>query len=287
MEDNLEHLRIALVGAGRVGTAVATLLMARDHRIVGVASRSAASARRGADRLGSRVVTPETLPDADLVLIGAPDLAIESATRAVAPALTAGAIVVHFAGSLGLAPLKPAIERGCGACALHPVQACPDVDTAVRRLPGSAWGVTCSSGLEQWVEHLISGQLGGVPVVVEDRDRPRWHAAAAITSNGVAALMATGESILESIGVESPWKVLGPLAAGSVANAVEGGGGSRTLTGPLVRGETATLRRHMESLDEDAVAAYRLTSLMILDAARRAGRIPDEVVAEMTDLLEG
>ncbi len=286
MDDDLEHLRIALVGAGRVGTAVAVLLHARGHSIVGVSSRSETSARRAADRLDSQLITPESWPDADVVLIGVPDQVIESVADSLASNVAAPTVVVHFAGSLGLEPLRAVADKGCGVCALHPMQACPDVDTAVRRLPGSAWGLTCSEGLEEWAARLVAEHLNGVPVPVAESDRSRWHAAAVITSNGVAALMATGESILESIGVEHPELVLGPLAAGTVANAVEGGGGGATLTGPVVRGEAATLQRHLAALNEGEAAVYGLVSLLILEAARRTGRISDEAFRALSERLD-
>jgi predicted short-subunit dehydrogenase-like oxidoreductase (DUF2520 family) len=285
MDDDLEHLRIALVGAGRVGTAVAALLQARGHAIVGVSSRSEASARAAADRLDSQVVPITSWPDHDVVLIGVPDGAIEPVSRSL-PSVAAPTVAVHFAGSLGLAPLRPAADRGYALCALHPMQACPDVDTALRRLPGSAWGVTCSEGLERWAQRLVAEHLDGVPVPVAESDRPRWHAAAALTSNGMAALMATGESLLRPIGVERPERVLGPLAAGTVANAVEGGGGGATLTGPVVRGEAETLQRHLEVLDDEEAAAYGLVSLLILGAARSAGRISEEAFRALSDRLD-
>jgi predicted short-subunit dehydrogenase-like oxidoreductase (DUF2520 family) len=147
--------------------------------------------------------------------------------------------------------------------------------------------VTCSDGLEQWARRLVAEHLHGTPVPVAESDRARWHAAAAITSNGMAALMATGESILRPVGVERPELVLGPLAAGTVANAVEGGGGGATLTGPVVRGEAETLQRHLDALDDEEAAAYGLVSLLILDAARRAGRISDEAFRALSDRLEG
>ena len=284
MDDDLEHLRIALVGAGRVGTAVAALLHARGHAIVAVSSPSETSARAAADRLDSEVIPVASWPDHDVVLIGASDLAIESAARSLPP-VAAPSVAVHFAGSLGLAPIRAAADRGYGLCALHPMQACPDVDTAVRRLPGSAWGVTCSGGLERWAERLVAEHLNGIPVAVSESDRPRWHAAAAVTSNGIAALMATGESILRPTGVDRPELVLGPLAAGTVANAVELGGGGPTLTGPVVRGDAETLQRHLDALDEGEATVYRLVSVLILAAARRAGRISEEAFRALSDLL--
>jgi predicted short-subunit dehydrogenase-like oxidoreductase (DUF2520 family) len=281
---------VLLVGAGRVGTAVAILLERVGREAVGVVSRSPASGERAATRLGCRVVSSlEDSPEADLYLLGVPDAAIEDVAGSLAPVAAPGALAVHFAGSLGVAPLGALAERGLGVAALHPVQACPDVGTAVERLPGSAWGVTCATGLQDRCEELVKA-VGGVPVAIGEGDRALWHAAAVMTSNGIAALLATGESILQTIGVADPESVLGPLAAGAVANARAGGGGGATLTGPVVRGEVSTLRRHLEALEAQApelVPAYRLVARTILAAAARAGRLPAGAAGQIETVVAG
>jgi predicted short-subunit dehydrogenase-like oxidoreductase (DUF2520 family) len=281
-------LSVALAGAGRVGTAVGRLLQQRGHRIVGVWSRSRASAVRAAQFLGARTFQLDSgIPHCDLVLIGTSDHSIAPVAARISPGLEPGAVACHFAGSLGLAPLKTVLEAGARGCALHPVQAVPDVATGVERLPGSAWGITCSPGMSGWARELVTGELGGAPVEVAEAARPLWHAASVTTSNGIAALMATGESMLEAIGVADARAVLAPLAAGTVANAAERGGGA-ALTGPVVRGEGPTVKRHLETLGAvtpDLVRPYALASDLVLDAARRSGRVDREVVRSIGTLL--
>lgn len=282
--------RIALIGAGRVGTAIAELMRRSGHRIAGVASGTAQSAELASERLAAPVfdATGE-LPACDLVLIATPDDAIAAVARVVSRSIEPGMVVVHLAGSLGVDVLRAVTGMGGLACALHPVQACPDVDTAIERLPGSAWGLTCSPGVDEWASKVIEHDLGGVPIAVEEVDRPLWHAAAVTTSNGVAALLATGEAMLVSIGIEHPERVLGPLAAGTVANA-RARGGAATLTGPVVRGEVNTIARHLDRLRDHApqlCQSYVLVARSVLAAARRAGRVDDATVNGVVKLLEG
>lgn len=283
-------LRIVLIGAGRVGTVVTELLRRRGHVVSGVASRSAASARKAAERFGVDTFDHHaTLPEADVVLLGVPDGAIEEVAGQVAKRLRHRSIVVHFAGASGIGPLKSVLEAGGGAAALHPVQACPDVKSAVERIPGSAWGVTTSSGLEAWAADLVARELGGDPVVVAEEHRPLWHAAAMITSNGIAALLGTGEALLASIDIEAPARVLGPLAAGTVTNAGVGGGGAATLTGPLVRGDSDTIATHLEHIVRAAphlVEDYARVVRVIVATALRAGRIDEQTARRVIELLE-
>jgi predicted short-subunit dehydrogenase-like oxidoreductase (DUF2520 family) len=283
-------MRIALVGAGRVGVAVTTLLRDAGHEIVGVASRSDGSAQRAAGQLHAQVLALEGVAsiEADLILIGVTDDAIEKTCVDIAPRVGPQTLVAHFAGSLGPGALGP-LGMPPRGCALHPVQACPDVDTAIRRLPGSAWGVTAPEGPPRATVHaLITDDLHGFPVDVDEDVRPLWHAAAVTTSNGIAGLMATGESILAAIGIADPERVLGPLAAGTVANAAEGGGGAATLTGPVVRGEAATIARHLSALRSHSptlAGAYIDAVRMITASATVTGRISAETAAAIEEVL--
>lgn len=275
-------MRIALVGAGNVGTAVASLFARKDHEIVAVASRTPASAEAASKRLGADVYAVDELPETDLVLLGVPDAAIQGVSADIAGRVAGGAYVWHFAGSCGPSVLGAVIGNGGIACATHPVQACPTVDAAVARLPGSAWGVTCSDpAAEERIVELIGRDLDGYALVLPEEVRSIWHAAAVATSNGLAAVLATGESILADMDIDDPMRVLGPLAEGTLQNAREGGGGAATLTGPVVRGEKETVRLHVNALRDrpGSLMQYRAAAFLIVQAAVAAGRI-DEATAE-------
>jgi predicted short-subunit dehydrogenase-like oxidoreductase (DUF2520 family) len=283
-------LRVALVGAGNVGTSVALLLAGTGHSIVGVTSRSTTSAARAQKLLGASVFDHvDGAPECDLVLVGASDGGIGEIAREMAPHIRSGTYVWHFAGSLGVEPLEPLAAAGGRAVAAHPVQAVPDIDRGVRRLPGSAWGITAAEEDRAWAAALVRRDLDGHPVFVDEVDRPVWHAASVTVSNGTAALLGAGEQILSSIGIEEPQRVLGPLAAGTIANALEAGGGARTLTGPVVRGEIDTVRRHLSELsnrDPELAQTYRLVGQTIVRVAAHSGRISDEVARSLYELLE-
>jgi predicted short-subunit dehydrogenase-like oxidoreductase (DUF2520 family) len=279
-----------LIGAGRVGTAVAEFLRRGGHSPIGVASRTADGRARAAQLLDAPEVELTDLPRADVILLGVPDDAVGPLATQLSTSVGAGQAVVHFAGALGIDALAPVIRAGAWGCALHPVQACPDIDTALARLPGSAWGVTCTWPATEWAHDLVRGPLGGTPVDVAEDARPLWHAAAVSTSNGIAALMAIGENLLGMIGIDRPHEVLGPLARGTVENALAGGGGARTLTGPVVRGEVETVRRHLAALDASAPSArlaYELASRVVLEAAVAAGRLDGSTARSLRDVLEG
>lgn len=280
--------RVALFGAGRVGTAVAALLQRAGSDVAGVWSRTQDSAQRASEMLKCRVLETVAPVDANLVVIGASDQAIAEVAGVVSQMAAPGTVVAHLSGSLGVGALMAATQAGALPLALHPVQACPDVATAIERLPGSAWGVTATAETEAWAHRLVSSMLDGRPVKIAESDRPLWHAACVMTSNGMAALMAFGESLLDAIGIEDAEGVLGPLAAGTVANARGGGGGAATLTGPVLRGEADTVGRHLELLGArfpEKAEEYRKVARLILSAAVSSGRLDADSARSLEETI--
>lgn len=281
--------RLALAGCGRVGTAVAKLLLGRGHSVVGVASRSPQSVARAEQLLAApRFSLDGPLPACDVLLVGASDAAIEPVVARLAPHLAPDTIVWHFAGAFGLAPLDAALRAGALGIALHPVQTCPDVTSALRRLPGSAWGLTAAEPVAEWAARMVEHDLEGRAFRVAEEHRPIWHAASVATANGVRALLAVSEELLAAIGIAEPGAVVVPAARGALENAREGESGA-TLTGPVVRGETATIARHLDSLARyapDRVPSYRLVTELVLGAAVGAGRVGAEEAAAMRALLD-
>lgn len=281
-----------VAAAGRVATGVAVLLQRAGHKPVAVASRSPDSARRAAEWLGTAVVDLDTgpLPPADVALIGATDAAVEGVARRIATRVSPSTILWHLSGASGIAPLKFWSGQGNPVAALHPVQACPSVEAAVARLPGSAWGVTCSAEAESWAKEMIARDLEGVPVPVTEEMRPLWHAASVTTSNGIAALLAAGEVMLAQAGIlgaDGADQILGPLAAGTLANVRVAGGGAKALTGPILRGEVGTVQRHLDALAAapEALQSYRAAARLIVAAA--GDRLPATAGSQIRRLLEG
>jgi predicted short-subunit dehydrogenase-like oxidoreductase (DUF2520 family) len=97
--------------------------------------------------------------------------------------------------------------------------------------------------------------------------------------------MAVGDRLLGSIGIADPEGVLGPLATGTVLNAIEGGGGAATLTGPALRGDTQTIAGHITAIAShvpDSLGAYLLVARLILEA----GRVDESTADSIRALLD-
>lgn len=270
---------VAVVGAGRVGTAMAVLLGSAGHRIRAVSGGDATRDRAARYLPGVPVLANEDAArTASVVLLGTSDAAIEPVctTLARAGALGQGHTVAHLSGATGLEALGTAEAAGANVLSLHPLQTCPDVEAGLARIPGSAFAVTAREPETLELGMGLAADVGGRPFVLEDAMKPLYHAAAVFASNYVVALGALAEDLEAVAGVPDPRAALGPLQLATLEN-VEAVGPAAALTGPAVRGDAGTVERNLRALGEhapEAVAAYVALADLALDLASRSGRLP-------------
>jgi len=267
---------LALVGPGRAGTTIALALCAQGFRAVSVAGRAvdAASTLAAAACLDAEPrFVAQASAGATLVVIATPDAAIESVATALAPSLEPDSLVVHLAGSRGtdvfadLRRRRPDVRVG----ALHPLQSMPSTSASLDRLPGS-WAAI--AGDDAVID--LAQRLELRPFRVADADRERYHAAAVVASNHLVALLGQVERLAADASV--PFDAFAPLVDASVANAFELGPRA-ALTGPVARGDLATVERHLASMDPGERDAYRAL-------AREAARLAECRDAALQRLLD-
>jgi predicted short-subunit dehydrogenase-like oxidoreductase (DUF2520 family) len=281
---------VAVVGAGRVGTAVAVWLERAGHRIVGVSGRAETLDRAGVHLANAPVLAAEkAAAAAELVVIGTPDDVVEATAVALAAAaaVRSGTWVTHLSGSLGLEALEAARERGARVLAIHPLQTFPDVDAAIERLPGSWIAVTADDEEGFLLGERLAEDLGGIPFRLEDERRPLYHAAAVFASNYLVTTSAVAETLFAAAGLSDAALAMRPLQRASLDH-VERLGPGRALTGPAARGDAGTIHRNLEALDRhapDLVPPYVAMARVTLDLADRSGRLPSGSRAAVEDVL--
>jgi predicted short-subunit dehydrogenase-like oxidoreductase (DUF2520 family) len=281
---------VAVVGAGRVGTAVAVLLRRAGHRIVAVSGR-AATRERVARFLPDVPVlgAAGSAARADLILIAVPDAAIAEAVAEIVAGGGArpGAWFAHLAGALGLDVLAPVLDDGGRRLALHPLQTFADVEGAIERLPGSTAAVTADDEEGFALGEALARDVGAVPFRLDDAMRPRYHAAAVIASNDLVALSAVAERLFRDAGVPDPAGAMLPLQRATLDN-VERLGVVAALTGPAVRGDASTIDRNLAAVAAaapDAVPAYVALARIALDLATEGGRLGADARAGVEAVL--
>ena len=198
---------------------------------------------------------------------------------AVGDVVAPGSRWVHTSGRYGARVLRPLRLAGGRVAACHPAQTFPSPELGRDALPGTAWAVTAPAAERAWARRLVS-VLGGTPVDVAEADRVRYHAALTVGANGTSAVVALARDLLLAAGITTPEPFLTPLVTRAAANAATDG--AAALTGPVRRGDVATVAAHLDDLAvalPEAVDAYRALARLALAYAARAGLDADRVAA--------
>ena len=245
---------LALIGAGRVGSA-----LARACTAAGIEARLAG--RRDAEAAAA---------EAEIVLLCVPDREIEAACESVAGA--GARFVGHTSGALGGEPLGAAAAAGAATFGFHPLQTIPDREA---ELAGAACAVSGSTPEALATAEALARRLGMRPFELRDEQRADYHAAASMASNFLVALEESAAELLERSGIEDAHELLAPLVLRSAANWAEGGGDA--LTGPIARGDEETVSRHLDAIGERAPELLELYDVLAARtraiASERSGAI--------------
>ena len=187
-----------------------------------------------AARLGERGLAVERDADAGLVLLCVPDRAIAEVARAVEP----GPWVAHVSGATPLAALEPHTRR----LSVHPLQTFT-LERGPEQLDGAWAAVTAegADGLEVGFE--LARVLGLEPFELADDRRALYHAGAAFASNYLVTLHRVASRLVEAAG--APAEGLLPLMRRTIDNGFQ-------MTGPIARGDWATVDAHVAAIDEAA-----------------------------------
>lgn len=243
---------IAIIGLGKVGTAMGFLLRSAGYQIVAVASRSEQSLNRGLSYTGGRAFTsyPDAAAMADCIFITTSDDAIEDVCKEISTkgALKPGDKVIHMSGAGGLDLLESAHHNGVHIASIHPIQSFPDIKNAIKNIPGSTFGITAVDEIKDWCIKLVE-DLGGVPFLVSENDKPLYHAAACMASNYLVTLMHMVLETYRSMGLnhDEAIKAFWPLVTATLNN-IEANGPVKALTGPIARGDAGTIKKHLLAL---------------------------------------
>lgn len=276
-----------IVGMGRLGSALALRLAEAGFRVVAVSSRRTERLGALVRRLGCRLERDPAAVSraAGVLLLTVPDdvLAELVASLAQEGAFRQGQCVLHCSGAHPAEVLAPARRAGAAVGLLHPLQTFADMQSAVEGLRG-CWFAVQGDPPAREMGVAIAGALGGFPFELPAGRERIYHAAAVLASNYLVALQAAALELLELAGLSSEQgrSALGSLVRTTVENLLARGP-EAALTGPIVRGDIETVRRHLEALEEEAPDLLRLYGVLgeraVALARRRRGTSPEKLEA--------
>lgn len=280
--------RIGLIGAGRSGSVLALGLHQAGYPVVAVSSRLLESAEALAERIPECQIasSQQAIDRSDLVLLTVPDDSIAEVTASLT--WRPGVAAVHCSGAGSLDLLEAAARQGATAGTFHPLQSLATIEQGLANLPGSVFGIESEDPeLRATLETMAEG-LGGRAIHLKPGDKTLYHASAVLAANCLVALADVAASLWTQFGStrEEGLASLLPLMQGAVTN-LGSTGLPDALTGPIVRGDTGTVRQHIEALnqtEDDASEVYRTLAQRTISLALERGSI-DEATADALRLL--
>jgi predicted short-subunit dehydrogenase-like oxidoreductase (DUF2520 family) len=231
----------AVVGAGRVGTAFAGALRAAGIAVDGPLGRG------------------DAIPGSGPVLLCVPDAQIAAAASAV----TAGRLVGHTSGATTLDVLA-----GHEAFSVHPLMTVP-TGAGPTQLEGAPAAVAGTTPRALRTAHALARAARMEPFEIAEADRVAYHAAASIAANLLTTLEDGAERLLATAGADRA--ALAPLVRAAV-EAWAAQGAERALTGPIARGDRATVERHREVVAERTPDLLEVFDALVAATERLAER---------------
>ncbi|HEX9346238.1 MAG TPA: Rossmann-like and DUF2520 domain-containing protein [Gemmatimonadales bacterium] len=275
---------IGLIGPGRAGVGLA-LALAQAGYSVRLHGRNKKSVPAPLT-LTTGGNAPAWIGDVEVVILAVRDDAITplATSLAAARAITDRHVVLHLSGVQGQEALGSLVMTRAALGSFHPLQTIVEPELAPARLKG-AWAAV--EGMPRAVEagERIAQDLGMRPFRIATKSKAIYHAGAVFASNYLVVVEAIAQRLLRHAGLSDAdaWAALRPLVEGTFEN-LSRHEPREALTGPVVRADTATIVRHLESLAVDDATLYRALGRAALELAQKQG-MDDETAEKVAEAL--
>ena len=280
-------MRIGIIGAGKVGTTLGKYLSIHGKNVTGFYSRTHESADEAATFAETETYSSlcKLVEKSDVIFITTPDGVIHQVWGDLLHQDISNRIICHFSGSLSSHVFSGREEAGASGISMHPMYAFSDkfhsyeqFHTAYLTLEGDPEAVAVMKPMWEAIGHHV--------LTLKAEDKIKYHAAAAMASNEMLGLMQASLDILSECGFseKDSMALLTPLVQGNIASMLKKGC-VNALTGPVERGDTQTVRKHLQALEgSKAGKIYQSLGSTMVELAKR--RNPDRDYTPVRTLFE-
>lgn len=284
---------ISIVGAGRLGGALAIALARKGYKIEFLAARNLKNIERVTEHISTppEIVSEENLSkiaSSDVVLIATQDPEIKPTALTLAASLNfkLETVFLHTSGSLSSAVLQDLREKGAAVCSMHPLVSVSDSIAGAARFAGAFFCVEGDAAAVEAAKQIVA-DLGGESFEINAKFKTLYHAAAVMAAGHLVALFDVAAETLSDCGVEKneARRILLPLARSALEN-LAAQTPAAALTGTFARADLETMRRHLESFKSNpaGLRVYAELGKRSIELAREHGA-NGEKLDEMFELL--
>jgi predicted short-subunit dehydrogenase-like oxidoreductase (DUF2520 family) len=273
----------AIVGCGKVGTALGIFLTRAGYRAAGFTSKSLSSAKHVAEIIQSNSISDvpwEITRNAGVVFISTPDNAIRETCDNISRnnGFADNAVVLHCSGALPSTLLSGAKRCGAFTGSMHPLQSFASVAFVDNPFKGIVISIEGEKQAVDVAEDLAT-DLGGTAVTIPTAAKTLYHASAVTASNYLVTLLDLALRLITAAGIseQDAFKALKPLIEGTLSN-IETVGVLQALTGPIARGDVEIVEKHVEEMGAtlpEFLPLYKALGFATIDIASRRGTISE------------
>ena len=285
-------LKISVVGAGRVGSAIAFALSKRGYQIVSVVDKNVKAASRLAEKVNCKKFSynaSDINKDTELLFITTPDDAIVKVVKEISSNKKLNfkkLIVAHTSGVHTSDSLKPLKSKGATTFSFHPVQSFPK-NISLNQLEKILKDIYLGFEGEKNafpIASRLAAELGGKIVSIDKKLKPLYHIACVFASNYIVANLSIVSEISSLLKFDKNWSnVFRPLTNSTIENALKLSP-MEALTGPIERGDIDTVKMHVDVLQKFAAHLTPFYLILGVETARLA-LIKGSLNPEQFDLL--
>jgi predicted short-subunit dehydrogenase-like oxidoreductase (DUF2520 family) len=249
--------KIAIVGTGKLGTALALSLQAAGYSVVEIVSREGTASQRRAKALARRVgaravIVGRSELSGDLVWLCVPDGEIGACAKSLAHLRWAGKIALHSSGALTSDEIGLLRERGARVASVHPMMTF--VAGVTPSLKGVGFAVEGDPEAVRAARTIVQ-RFGGEGFLIAKKNKALYHAWGTFASPLMIALLASSEQVAGAAGISRGmarrWML--PIVRQTIENYAKHGA-ARGFSGPIIRGDAATVKKHLKVLERLPVA---------------------------------
>jgi predicted short-subunit dehydrogenase-like oxidoreductase (DUF2520 family) len=288
------HGKVSFIGCGKVGRTLARALKDAGYEIGLIVSQNDKSTREAIEFIGAGIHASDTASAAlsgAIHFIATNDDSIEEVVRTLDEEIHTsleGHYYFHLSGAISSEILAPLHKKGAAIGSIHPLQVFADPQKALETLPGIYYALEGQDRAMELAVQMVD-RLQGKLLLIPTGRKVLYHAAGVFAANYLTVLVNIVVGIMEEIG-ESPedaYQAFLPLMVGALQN-IEEFGVAGALTGPIVRGDAKTVRRHLDALEPlkpEWVDLYKVLGQEAVEIAVRHGSISQEVAKRLFALL--
>ncbi|MGB9765521.1 MAG: Rossmann-like and DUF2520 domain-containing protein [Candidatus Saccharicenans sp.] len=279
----------SIIGAGRVGLNLAAALVQKGFILKKVSDRFYSRARKAVKIIGQGQATKSNLlaaASAEIILISVPDCQLTEVAEEISILDYPGKFVFHTSGAFSSSVLKPLSKKGARVASLHPIQTFALTEPDPRIFKGIFFGLEGDQEAIQ-LGAIMAKKLSGQVLLISAENKPAYHLACSIASNFLIILLNEVKNLFSPLGIneELTLEIITPLINETLHN-VKKLGFEASLTGPIIRGDLETVKRHLAVTHDQAALdrIYRAMALEALSLAKRRG-LPEDKIKALRQLL--